>query len=258
MIRLSFNTMRLPLSFMSSRAAHSSSFQEKRFATIAAEDKTRSVALGSISDYANIFTREGDKIFIHANIPSGKPPEKRMTFVKLYMFANHLIGNRCILLSNLTSLCNREGYRSIASNGNKTSKVKSGNFKSSFLSNRNKRLFQLTSNEDGKTQVSLTDRGVQKTQSLADRLNSIYLEEPQGRLKDVLTIFKKEGFLREGNPVSIKKLGNACEKSGYTVELGNLRYLLSAHLARQFFVFDRDRDAVKLSPLGIKMVEILK
>ena len=257
MMRLGFNSIAtsLPLSFLSVRAAHSSATGSKRFSAAAVEDKTRSVALGSLSDYVNIFTQEGDKVFIHAAIPGTKAPEKRMAFVKLYMFANHLIGNSSISLYDLTKLCNREGYRSVAAKGNRTSKVQSGHLKTALESSNNKKLFQLTSDEDGKTQVILTENGIQRTQGIADTLNSIPAEEPQGRLKEVLVIFKKEGFLKDGNPVSIKKLGKACEKNGYEVQLGHLRTLISANFAKQFFVFDRDRDTVKLSPLGIKIAE---
>lgn len=253
MMRLGFNLLRTKNFFQSSllcaRETHTSSQDPKR-ATVVSE-----VAQKSIGNYSNIFTQSGDKILIHAHLPAGKPPEKRMTFVKLYIYANHLIGNTDISLLELTRLCNREGYRSASPKGNKTSKVESGNFKTSFTSKNNKNLFQLTIDEDNKTQVSLTVKGIQQIQNLADTLNSIDPEEPQGRLKEVITILKKEGFLKEGNPISIKKLGKACEKNGYTVELGNLRSLISAQSAKQFFIFDKDRDTVKLSPFGINAAQ---
>ena len=258
MMRLGFNSIAtsLPLSFLSVRAAHSSAFQGKRSMSADLEHKTSAVAERAISDYANIFTREGDKVFIHTAIPGGKPPEKRMAFVKLYMYANHLIGKSSISLSDLTKLCNREGYKSHQAKGNKTSNVQTYHFKTALESNSTKNLFRLFKDEeDGKTQVALTDRGVQQTQHLAETLNSIEPEEAQGRLKDVLTIFKKEGFLENGKAIPIKKLGKACENNGYSVQLYHLRDLISGQHAKQLFVFDRDRDTVRLSPVGIKMVE---
>ena len=261
MMRLRLSTMSsmhaLQAAFASSRATHTTS-NSANVSETENRNMTTAVAQGAISDYANIFTQEGDKIFIHSAIPSGKTPEKRMAFVKLYMYANHLIGNRCILLSDLTKLCNREGYRSNAPSGNKTSNVRPGNFEGSFKSNNNKKLFQLSGDEDGKTLVSLTDKGIQHIQGLADTLNSIDPEEPSGRLKDVLIIFKEGGYLKDNMPVSIRNLGKSCAENGYSVQAGNLRSLLSAHFAKQLFIFDKGRDSVRLSPVGLEVAQSLQ
>ena len=115
----------------------------------------------------------------------------------------------------------------------------------------------MTDDEDGKACVSLTHHGLHQIRSLADTLNSLSPEEPQGRLKEVLIIFKKEGLLQEKGKVSMKNLGNLCEKSGYSIRVSNLRSLVSTGFARQFFVFDRERDTVQLSPIGIEMAQTL-
>ena len=260
-MRLGLSTMSsmhsLQSAFASSRAAHTTA-NSANVSETESRNITTDVAQGAISDYANIFTQEGDKVFIHSAVPSGKAPEKRMAFVKLYMYANHLIGNSNILLSNLTKICNREGYRSSAPSGNKTSKVTSPHLKSALESKNTQNLFQLSGDEDGKTLVSLTDKGIQHIQGLSDTLNSIDPEEPSGRLKDVLIIFKEGGYLKDNMPVSIKKLGKACADSGYSVQLGHLRSLLSARFAKQLFVFDKDRDSVRLSPLGLKVAQSLQ
>ncbi len=262
MMRLGLSTMSsmhsLQSTFASSRAAHNSATEGKRSISTSIESRLNASAQGAISDYANIFTQEGDKVFIHSAVPSGKPPEKRMAFVKLYMYANHLIGNRCILLSDLTKICNKEGYRSTTPQGSKTSKIQSGNFKSSFISKSNKNLFQLSGDEDGKILVSLTDKGIQQVQGLAATLNSIDTGEPKGRLKEVLIIFKEGGYLKNNMPVSIRDLVKACAENGYSVQAGNLRSLLSAHFAKQLFIFDKDRDSVRLSPVGLEVAQSLQ
>ncbi len=249
--------MRLGISAISTTSLFSLSCTNVK-ATVGRRNITTDVAQGAISDYANIFTQEGEKVFIHAQIPSGKPPEKRMAFVKLYMYANQLIGNSNILLSDLTKLCNREGYRSSAPSGNKTSKVQSYHLKSALESKNTQNLFQLSGDENGKTLVSLTDKGIQQVQGLAATLNSVDPEEPQGRLREVLIIFKEEGYLKDNVPVSIKKLGKSCEKNGYTVKMHHLRSLLSARFAKQLFVFDKDRDSVRLSPVGLEVAQSLQ
>ena len=66
----------------------------------------------------------GDGVLIHANLPSGKTPEKRMTFVKLHMQANYLIGNNNVSLSDLTRLCNANGYRPMKKGGQKGKQTK--------------------------------------------------------------------------------------------------------------------------------------
>ena len=259
MMRLGLSTMSsihsLQAAFASSRATHSPATEGKRSTSRSIKSKSSKVAQDAISDYANIFTKSGKKIFIHAFIPSGKPPEKRMAFVKLHMYANQLIGNSNILLSNLTKLCNKEGYKSTTQKRNKTSKVQSGNFKSSFTSKNNKNLFQLSGDEDGRILVSLTDKGIHHVQSLADRLNSIDPEEPQGRLKEVIIIFKEGVYLKDNMPVSIKTLGKACAEHGYDVQTSNLRHLLSAHFSKQLFVFDKENDTVKFSPVGLEVAQ---
>ena len=254
MMRLGFNSIAtsLPLSFLSVRAAHSASTQEKRSISAVVEKQTDIVAKGTLSDYASIFTQEGDKVFIHALLPAGRSSEKRMSFVKLYMYANYLIGNKNIALTDLTSICNREGYKSNPKKGKKGCHFRSDNFKTSLMSNTNKKLFHLSLDERGKTQISLTDKGIKQMHDLADTLNYGFSKEPTRRVKDVLTIFKQNKLLIKADLISRKRLRGFCENHGYFVRIDNLKTLLSGNIARQLFIFDRDRDVIKLSPLGIK------
>ena len=248
-LNAAFTLMPTSLAYMSARSASSSISQGKREATTA-------VASEALSNYANIFTQEGDKVFIHAAIPGTKAPEKRMAFVKLYMYANHLIGNNSISLSDLTKLCNREGYRSVASKGNKTSKVNSGDFHRSLFSKSNARFFDCYKDEENKNYVHLTDKGLEEVRGLANMLNSINMEEePQGRLRDVLTVFKQEGFSKSNSFIPVKKLLALCSKYGYSPNGGDFRRMISANFAKQLFIFDREKDTVRLSPLGIKVAE---
>ncbi len=256
MMRLGFNALRttnfLPLSLLCAREAHSSSRDQKRTAVVS------EVAQKSIENYANIFTQSGDRILIHAHLPAGKPPEKRMMFVKLYMYANHLIGNTDISLLELTRVCNREGYRSSSPKGNKTSKVNSSDFHKSLSSKSNGGLFDCYKDEDGKVHVRLTDRGIRSSQQVAESLNSFIPEEPQGRTKDVLIIFRESGWLKENQPVAVKKLLKACENHGYTPMAGDLRRSLSSGSSQQFFIFDKDRDTVQLSPFGLEAAQSIQ
>ncbi len=242
--------------FTSARAAHTSSANKKEKEETG--NITTEVAQRSIENYSNIFTKEGDKVFIHAHVSPGKPAEKRMTFVKLYMYANHLIGNRSIPLLCLTTLCKKEGYKSNPQKNKKSHHIRSDNFKTLLTSNTAKKLFQLFGDEEGKKQVRLTDEGIKQIQDLACIINSLDPEEPRRRVKDVVTIFKKEEFLNDGNPVSRKKLRMSCESHGYFVRSDNLKVLLSGNLARQLFIFDRDRDRVRLSPAGLITAQSLK
>ena len=180
-----------------------------------------------------------------------------MTFVKLYLYANHLIGNTSVPLLDLTNVCNREGYKATPVQGRKTNKLQSTHLKTALEGSKVKNLFRLSSDEDGKASVGLTDHGIRQVTSLAQTFNSFVPEEPHGRLREVLMIFKKEGLLQERETVSIKKLGKLCEKNGYKVQNTHLKTLLSAGFARQFFVFDKEREVVRLSPVGIKMIESL-
>ncbi|WP_316357011.1 hypothetical protein [Candidatus Neptunichlamydia sp. REUL1] len=240
--------------FISKRPAHSLATGSKSFTAKAVEEKASSVALRNISDYANIFTQSEGKVIIHATIDEESSAKKRMTFVKLYMYANYLIGNREISLLDLTKVCNKEGYKSILKGSSKRTPVQSGNFKSSLKSNQTKNLFQLFDDEYGKLQISLTNKGLHQVQNLADRLNFVDFKEPQGKLKDILTIIKKENLLKDANPVYIKNLAKSCAKNEYIIQTGNLRSLLSRKFAKQLFIFDRERDTVKLSPIGIKTI----
>ncbi|MCB1068656.1 MAG: hypothetical protein KDK56_10795 [Simkania sp.] len=221
MMRLAFNSM--PLSFISARAVHISATGSKRFAATAVEDKTAFAASRAITDYANIFTQEGNKVFIHAAVRPGRLSEKRRDFVKLYMYANYLIGHKNIALSELTSICNREGYRSNPNKGKRGHRIRSDNFKTSLMSNANKNLFHLSLDERGKTQIALTDKGINQMHDLANTLNYVFTKEPTRRVKDVLTVFKKNKLLIESDLISRKRLRRLCENHGYFVRTDNLK-----------------------------------
>ena len=94
MMRLRLSTMSsmhaLQAAFASSRATHTTS-NSANVSETENRNMTTAVAQGAISDYANIFTQEGDKIFIHFGYSSlEKLQKKEMAFVKLYMYANPL------------------------------------------------------------------------------------------------------------------------------------------------------------------------
>ncbi len=129
-----------------------------------------------------------------------------MTFVKLYMQANHLIGNNGVSLSELTRLCNKNGYRPMKEGGQKSKKLNGSDLIKSLLSKSNKGLFTFSKDAENKTQVSLTDRGIESSQQMADSLNSFMPEELKGRVKNILITFREEVWLKDNLLISIKNL----------------------------------------------------
>lgn len=234
------------------QASLASMVREKRGFSTLGEDKVSSASQSAISVYSNIFTQDRGKIFIHADIPGGKPAEQRIAFAKLFMYGKYLTGETSLPLADLTTVCNQEGYR--CKNGNKTTKVQSGDFQKSLLSKSNKNIFSLHRDEDNALHVSLTELGVRKIQALAETLNAMeFEEESTGRTKDVIFTLKKEGWNDENAFISVKKLGKLCSKYGYRPALGDLRRTLSSSKSRKFFLFDKKRDCIRLSPIGIKI-----
>ena len=249
--------MRLGISAISTTSLFSLSCTNVK-ATIGRRNITTDVAQNTLASYSNIFTQVGDGVLIHANLPSGKTPEKRMTFVKLHMQANYLIGNNNVSLSDLTRLCNANGYRPMKKGGQKGKKLNSSDLVKSLLSKSNKGLFTFSKDEDNKAHVSLTDRGIQASQQVASSLNSVSAEEPKGRIKNVLITFIKEGWLKENLPISIKKLLKGCTNHGYNPMSSDLKKCIASDKSKQLFVFDKDRDSVKLSPVGLKVAQSLQ
>ena len=243
--------MRVGISAISTTSIFSLNCVSKNKVAIGHRNITTEVAQKAIENYSNIFTQSENGIFIHVHFPV-KFQGKRMNFVKLYMHANYLIGNTSIPLSDLARCCNESGYV-----GKKGKELKTGDLVKILLSKSNEGLFYFSKGEDNKPHVCLTDRGIQASQQVALCFNSITPESFQGRLKGILTIFIKEGWLKDNLPVSIEKLLKGCVNHGYNEKSSDLRKCV-LFTSKQFFIFDKRKDAVKLSPLGVEMANSLQ
>ena len=146
-----------------------------------------------------------------------------MMFAKLFMYANYLSGQTDIRLLDLTQVCNEEGYR--CKNGNKVTSVKSGDLYKSLSSKSNQSLFSFYKDEENKAHVSLTDKGIKQIEHLASTLNGCEAEgaNVSGRTKDVIVVFKREGWIIKNSPIRIKTLWKACHQYGYKPHIGDLK-----------------------------------
>ena len=201
----------------------------------------------SIKIYSRIFTQLGNKVLVHACILNGKKPEKRMTFIKVYIYANYLIGNKTVSIGDLAKVCCKKKH-----------KVRSDNLKASLSSKKNQGFFTISKSEDGINHVGLTNQGMKDSHYLTEELNALDPQDPTRRKKDMLIIFKEKGLIVKNNPISVKALKKICTEYEYNVRSDNLRSLLSARFAQHYFVINDKIDTVHLSPPGLEVAKKIK
>lgn len=220
---------------------------EKNNVTDIAKTSLFSSESKTLQPYSNIFTQEGRTVSLHLPRLGGSAAEKRLEFVRMYLQANHLIGNKSVPLKNLIATTNEKGFKTSNKKKNTTHA-----FKQSLLRPGINKQFEFFKNEEEEVNIALTDIGKKIALDRAGLLNEIIPEVPVGRAKDLLIIFKDQGWLDKS--VKLKTIVKACS----AISLDLTQYRVKELLQREYNIFILDSDTVKLSVIGKKIITSLE